>query len=1593
MSGLKTVCSLMLTLLTAVAHAQNPTPAKPNSTQTPPKQSLTPSKPIVKSLTPLEQEALSRWGKRSGIGTLLNPPIGKTDQQIQDIENMVREIVETLRPGLLKEKQIFIGVHSDSAPNAFMERLNVDGFRFVPRRFLGFDTKKPIYQLGVTLGLFNLLETKEQVAGVIAHELIHLLEKHVDDPNHEHKPGKSWYSSQRIEGVTDYMALELLMGHYNLDGLLEAIWKISEYQVAHLSESEKNSEFSQLVEAVMTGLTSHHDRGVRISLIQARIEALRSLHFKAQSKKDRHDLPAPLRRLRNPRKNIKGTPQSPEVMEQLLKIQLKIVERVVMGKNKVEGSSLYLTLSHPVNKDLNTLQTRRLLRRFPTHPEFLALIEKLIESVVKNPEWTREQKITGLWALLDLNARHVAFYPMTPTEYVRIFAAAALPVLGQQSLNWTQFIHSKEFNPHGLIDDRMVLMLSNSPAGQDLFSLLFENIVYSDHKNSDGWLKDGEPRKLNYQSLSRLTVNHPFENMKKFETERQDFREFAQRLILRELDKHVTFLDQPEFRNRLFTSNDSESDLRDFLFFTKSIQEPDHLLFQKTRFVQRLLSMREEVVTWGQQKQTQVLKRIGASESLISREQILELNEVLELAYYLPLTQEQEELLKSQLFRVVKAVLTLPDPLFLSYAGQLLDRFVRSESVPLGSREINKMLLQILSDNGIPHQQVERERLTRLVERLASGIGSEGLRQIILNPPSDVFEQRFLRELQSPTYSENKSKLLTARESLNSSNSSIMQQISFDMDLFPLENYFTLHAKYSEDEFASKIGLLSLLDLDGLREKFNSNFTLTDIDQILRDYHLLKFKAERRKKQFELPRSEKPDNKDSVDMGALMSQSANLMEKLDMTKPASFLLSVLALRQNEVSDFKTWIKKLRSILNVSSAALESRPELKDQIEQRFLELSSNGQDPQAYLYLRSRDLKSALSERVFIPVLFEEFKRRLGERRSSTDLNVEFDKMDLEFSLKRDFPDVYKTLREEISEKLKLQPSTIHAVFPDSETKVNTKNTEGLDGEMRGFSALVNLSRSRSLAEQMVLIEYLMGREKEIPGFILEKQKSTSMPLATALYNMKIRLARESELARTFVVNSLVTGPDGFAMRPGSEDLLIEKYFKDSSNKSMATEITKALFRSLGKDRSLAIAAIMAQKGNGDGVMDEGELLKGFLESAFGVPGKKLAQYLAFVGEMGALREALASTQDSASPLSYLEVLKLINTQMGLSFSEKYEIVRALGSGSVNVAIEIIEKASQKTLVASVLREAIQVSSKKDFDRLSQFAMELSRVSEERYGFLPGLLKIIEASVNLEFDKKNSYERQKAAEKIYAQSVDGWTLKAPAIYEHTDLATIMEKAQGKTAVKIRKADFKTYKEVMTQVLRVEFDHLLNSQLFYSYAHLAFANPDMHDGQVIIDVQNKVIQILDFGQAVAINKEQRDLGLMILRLLSETRSPEAFAKEVQKISTVMGGKPLLSAFDLNRIYSKSEMMDRFVYFLGAAENKGWSIPIATVHFVLGMNRLVKLGDVIGLDMTRRIKTLLTAREFTKSTELSYYVEKMVRKYEALKAVTCRKAVSQ
>ncbi len=396
--------------------------------------------------------------------------------------------------------------------------------------------------------------------------------------------------------------------------------------------------------------------------------------------------------------------------------------------------------------------------------------------------------------------------------------------------------------------------------------------------------------------------------------------------------------------------------------------------------------------------------------------------------------------------------------------------------------------------------------------------------------------------------------------------------------------------------------------------------------------------------------------------------------------------------------------------------------------------------------------------------------------------------------------------------------------------------------------------------------------------------------------------------------------------------------------------------------------------------MTEALVLKSLLD-AYGAPGIKLAQYLAFTHEFAEFQNVLEVYQDSAMPISYFEAVRLITQRLGSSWDPlKYRVKSIIGSGSVNIAIELVEIATGESLVVTVLRDNIEVKTKEDFRRFELLISSLirnptnslsldgshdsvrDRSNKKRFEFVTGLMGIIKKSVELEFDKKNAFEIQRQATKLYHRNIGGWQVQTVEARGLTKGGLFMEKAPGEVARKVLHSQPEVYNSAMAALVEVEFGILRGVSDSGNFIPLPLiANPDLHDGQVLLDVSNRIVTILDFGQALGISNLERDFAIDLLRIVVGGETPKRAKELLEKWSVEFKSKQVFSELQIKEILAHGERMDIFVHLISMMETQGMSLPLSSIHWILAANRLMILSQRIHHPVDLEMKLYLGSRK--------------------------------
>lgn len=674
----------------------------------------------------------------------------------------------------------------------------------------------------------------------------------------------------------------------------------------------------------------------------------------------------------------------------------------------------------------------------------------------------------------------------------------------------------------------------------------------------------------------------------------------------------------------------------------------------------------------------------------------------------------------------------------------------------------------------------------------------------------------------------------------------------------------------------------------------------------------------------------------------------------------AFVLEGFLGMQSSVKDLDEWYGLARRSVDFCSPAMQARPNthkaLGNALNDRLVGLEGDVLKG----WLAKEDVLDWLAANQSAALV----AKLVDTQASTEDMAARVASLDSELKLREDYPVVYHNLRNLVSESAKLQPGTVDKVFPP-DPRDGIEEISVFGNQMRGLSSLIAVSRGRSAEEQLETIEYLMGRVKVMPAYLEAASEQQSFaPVAQTIRNVRAELADAEPMVRVVVANSFLAGPSGILRNPEGREAVLEHFIKGAppAQLDLSRKVGKAILTSQGDADTLAVAYMLGQKpkldANGDPVkLDQASVLSRLFDS-YGVPGIKMKQYLAFTSEFADFREAFESAQDAANPLNYYQVLKLIQDRFGDEWPEDLKVERVLGSGSVNVAIRYFNKAENRGEVVSLGRQDIIETTRYDFDRFHKFLNALTETPEdkEKFGYILGLLGIIEDSVKLEFDKESAMSVQQTAFKSYQRKYGDWTVRSIDAYSVKNLGMFMEEARGKTARKIFTTKPELYREAMRPMAKAEMGILRGQTNAGNWLpKTTFANPDFHDGQVLIDEASKTVTILDFGQAVPIDNIHREAALDLLTIIGKADGGKAAAKRLNK--RYFEGRDVMTAEDMKDILQRKERMDCFIHLLSLISRKGADVPISSVHWVLGLNRQLALGKKLNQSVQGQVRNIV------------------------------------
>ena len=683
------------------------------------------------------------------------------------------------------------------------------------------------------------------------------------------------------------------------------------------------------------------------------------------------------------------------------------------------------------------------------------------------------------------------------------------------------------------------------------------------------------------------------------------------------------------------------------------------------------------------------------------------------------------------------------------------------------------------------------------------------------------------------------------------------------------------------------------------------------------------------------------------------------------TDAGAFLMDALVAAQSKVESLENWYDFYNRSYEFSKGSLQSRDDTKHKLGDNLFSRLDKLEPQPLQEWLKKENVLELLSTEQSSDLLLKLLGTQCAPGTPPLELGAAVSSLEQSFELTEKYPLAYVELRDKVAERAKLQPGNVDTVFPKVVRGV-TDTTDVYRRNARALSGLVAVARKKSPAEQLDTIEYLMGRRDAMPAYLeAASEDQDYAPLQEAIQATRHDLLDADGNTRVLVANSFLAGPSGLLRTEAGKEAVIGHFLKDLSagNRELGDKLARGVLYSHGDGDTLAVAYIMGQKpkeskeGESAGKMDEAAILTRLFD-AYGVPGIKMKQYLAFTSEFADFKEAFESAQDASMPLNYYQVLKLVQNRFGDDWPADLKIDRVLGSGSVNVAIRYTNETSGKREVVSLGRQDIEESTHYDFDRFDKLIGYMTQTEEDRekYGYILGLLGIIRDSVALEFKKEDAMAVQKQAYETYKHEKNGWHVRSIDAYKVQHLGLFMEEAKGKTARKIYNEDKELYAEAMEAMAAAEFGVLrgVDSSGNWKPKPL-FANPDFHDGQVLIDKDSKTATILDFGQAVPLSNDDRVGGLDLLTVIGKADWGWLAARRLNE--RYFDGKKVITTDMLKPILERESRMDCFVHLLSLLSRNGAKVPISTVHWILGINRQIALAEKIGQPIDGAIKKMV------------------------------------
>jgi len=1472
---------------------------------------------------PKAKEFAGRF-QESGFGVLVTPMQGHGAPEANWAREYFQKILERVGKEAIAKAGIHVrvNIYSSDVPNAFATY--PDG---TLRKYLGMaEDGKPVYEIGVLQGIYPYLKTEDEAAFLLGHELGHII---LGDVEKQEKPGdmaNRWYSAQATEGRADLFALERMRGKYELDAAQDFINRL------HPGQEEVGD-----MAFLSVAMSSHHHGSVREATILARVQ-----HFKRTDPSVSLVRETPITsQLLIARQSARSDRVSEKLAEKRAEYFKWFKEFLHRPDGKLTIYSGFWRKTHPLLDSTNTFPAE-------TNQLFLESL-KIIETDSRLSPLEKIERVLELLTVYDhaLYAKEGQYSAIQAGNFLGQEELALLRDLirriqTQSGVTWTAKDLLRKFEErmevyvsgNGDLSGRAVLrrLLGGSKA-----RVVFNRLTEVSKPWSDLYLAAFrfEPS----QGLQELTTLAEqvlsYSVPKKL---RMDIKEaiqkfdFKQELGTRDgLWRVQKFL---ELKKTLSGSNEISPEVAQAVEKMAVAIEPGY----KAALLRELsLALSVDPMTQDPKLLTETVydiektlshgrHRYALEPEEVGKDLALRLNRWMEtvesrkdlpnnLKYYIKQPAERVEEVVA--YGIGKGYWPEPEARRL-YMKQLSRVSRRKEDAYLRSfqdQELKRMLVteqpSFLSD---PQMVGELAKL--------AGITPEQVRAIGLT-------EQFLQKVFAGKSEEERA--------------SWVDQYRAGIEL--------LSEKVMDLRYGRQRLILRLLSDTAVRKRVLSQISATELIKITEEAK----RIERDSEVVDLLRS--PHLIPDKEFRKSLRKSSYSIDQ----EATDALLDRLIELQSQGIHFEHWVTACTNLLERSRLDANLFPIGRRESLASFLDKGLQALPPGKKLgVLKRPGILSLLAPEKAAKHLAQGYLEQVQGLLELKQKAAAFEAMQVELGLGEEHLQLSSLLKKQVAQELKLQPGELMLFFSAKE-KVISPDQFGT--EVRGYSGVVAKVQSWAAEEQLEFLEYILGRRAKVPAAVerttveLQKRLGKEVNFGDIVLQLRAKLSKESDLVRALAILPFFTGNAAVTAKAAGREKVVAHLLGSVSkeHQGFAQELALGILHGEGRTAPMALAVVFAQSGQGGGELTEGEVLRGLFQ-AYGVPGVKFGQYLAFSSEMGPLRESLSSLQDNAMPLAYLEAIELLESKFPQGLPEGFKILGVKGSGSVNIGIEYFNSKNGKNEIMTVSRDGVEAATREDFKRLRRVLESLTSTPQgkARYGFMLGLDEAIQESVELEFNRHQVFQNHRELSQAIKSEVKGWKVQLVEPFSIDHGVIRMQKAEGVPARSVEESNPKLYRSAMEAASDVMTAHLLREDGAAKKGFRFFADSDFHNGQVFIDAKTKSVWLIDPGQAVAISSEEYEIAKTLLRVLSGTMDPKNGLRFINESRlNPKPGTPFMTEAELKGIIEGREMADAFIQLVGKVRQKGGRVPLPVVQWVLGMNRQVALRKKLGIPLDRRL----------------------------------------